>query len=133
MTETTNNELNQGLDEILLQLSKGNTIEGLKKGIVWMGFEKVKEWKSQFGYQFHIYSNDHFLDNRPHFHILKESDSIDCRMFFDGTLYDCKGNEKLDKKIIEALGYFLFQPKRQKSLIDFWNLKNPQCSFGIQS
>ena len=122
-----NDELNQGFDEILFQLSKGNTIEGLKKGNLWMGFEKVKEWKSQFGYQFHIYSKDHFLDNKPHFHILKESEKIVCRVFFDGTLYDCKGAEKLDKKIIKALKYFLSQPKSQKTLLDFWNFKNPQC------
>ncbi len=37
------NKLDQGFDEILFQLSKGNTIEGLKKGKLWMGFEQIKE------------------------------------------------------------------------------------------
>ena len=97
MADPTNDKLNRGFDEILFQLSKGNTIECLKKGIFWSGFEKVKEWKSQFGYQFHIYSNDHFLDKKPHFHILKESESIDCRVFFDGTLYDLLSRRGLQR------------------------------------
>lgn len=66
--------LNIGFDELLFQLSKGLTIEQYEKGMRWFGLEKVKEWKSRFGYQFHIYSNDHLIDNKPHFHLLKESD-----------------------------------------------------------
>jgi hypothetical protein len=46
---------------------------------MYLELEKVKEWKSRFGYQFHIYSNDHCLDNKPHFHFIKVSDNIDCR------------------------------------------------------
>ncbi len=72
MTEELENKLNQGLYYILDQLSHGNTIEGLKNGRVWMGFEQVKEWKSKFGFQFQIYSNDHFIDKKPHFHIVKK-------------------------------------------------------------
>ena len=92
-----------------------------------MEFEKVKEWKSRFGYQFHIYSNDHFIDNKPHFHFIKSSDEIECRVFFDGTVYDYKGKGRLDKKAKEALDYFLSGEYIQKSLIEFWNSKNPQC------
>ena len=121
-----NVNLDQGFDQILFQLSKGNTIEGLKKGKFWTGFEKVKEWKSQFGYHFHIYSNDHFIDNKPHFHLLKDSERIDCRVFFDGKFYDCKWPNKLDKKMINALEYFLWHPHIQKILFDLWNLKNPK-------
>ena len=126
MTEELENKLNQGLDYILDQLHHGNTIEGLKNGRVWMGFEQVKEWKSKFGFQFQIYSNDHFIDNKPHFHIVKKSEEIDCRIFFDGVIYDCKGNSTLDKKLREAIVYFVSDPKRQILLIDFWNNKNPQ-------
>lgn len=50
----TSRELEESLDEILFQLSKGNAIEGLKKGRMWLGLEQVKEWKNRFGYQFHI-------------------------------------------------------------------------------
>ena len=107
------NKLNQGLDYILDQLSHGNTIEGLKKGTVWSGFEQVKEWKSKFGFQFQIYSNDHLIENKPHFHIVKKSEGIDCRLFFDGAIYDCKGNATLDKRTREAITYFLSNSKRQ--------------------
>lgn len=94
----TSIEIEQSFDEILFQLSKGNTIEGLKKGRMWLGFEQVKEWKNRFGFQFHIYSNDHFIDNKPHFHLRKSSDNIDCRFFFNGELFDCKGKELLTRK-----------------------------------
>ncbi len=126
MTEEYENKLNQGLDYILDQLSHGNTIEGLKNGRVWMGFEQVKEWKSKFGFQFQIYSHDHFIENKPHFHIVKKSDGIDCRLFFDGEIFDCKGNIALDKKIREAITYFVSDPKRQEILREFWNKKNPE-------
>lgn len=127
MDEPIENRLNQSFDSIIFQLSKGNTIEGIKRGSLYMEFEKVKEWKSRFGYQFHIYSNDHFIDNKPHFHFIKSSDEIECRVFFDGTVYDYKGKGRLDKKAKEALDYFLSGEYIQKSLIEFWNSKNPQC------
>jgi hypothetical protein len=47
--------LEMRLDEILFQLSKGLTIEQLKKGKRWFGFEQVKEWKNRMGYKLHIY------------------------------------------------------------------------------
>jgi hypothetical protein len=119
------NSLNESFDEMLFQLSKGNTIEGLKKGKKWMGFEQVKEWKTRFGYQFHIYSKDHLIDKKPHFHLRNPSERIDCRMFFDGVIYDCKGDNFIDKKIKSAIEYFLSIPKHQSLLIEFWNHKNP--------
>jgi hypothetical protein len=117
--------LNKSFDGILFQLSKGNTVEGLKRGVRWHGFEQVKEWKSRFGYQFHIYSNDHLINNKPHFHLKKPSENIDCRIFFDGTIYDCKGDNFIDKKVKEAVEYFISIPKNQNLLIEFWNHKNP--------
>ncbi len=124
------NKLNQSLDEILFQLSKGNTIEGLKNDRYWMGYEQVKEWKSRFGFQFHIYSNDHLLktamkEYKPHFHLIKHSDNIDCRMFFDGTIYDCQGGNQIDKRTKEAIEYFLSNSNNQSLLLEFWNQKNP--------
>jgi hypothetical protein len=124
--ETNQEEiLNQSLDYIIHQLIKGNIIEGLKAGQRHIELHQVKEWKSKYGYQFHVYSNDHPLDKKPHFHILKESDNIDCRFFFDSSIYDCKGQNKLEKKVIEALGYFLEQNSNITKLINLWNNKNP--------
>lgn len=124
----TDNVLNEGLDEIIHQLVKGNTIEGLKNGSFWFQLERVKEWKSKYGFQFQIYSNDHLIDNKPHFHLVKVSDKIDCRIFFDGTIYDCKGSIQLDKRTKEALIYFLEDKDIQNRLKDFWNIKNPHLT-----
>lgn len=125
MESNQEEKLNESFDEIIHQLTKGNTIEGLKAGQLYMEFHQVKEWKSKYGYQFHVYSNDHPLDKKPHFHILKESESIDCRIFFDGSIYDCKGQNKLEKKVKEALDYFLENDSNIKILINLWNNKNP--------
>lgn len=126
MIEEYEIRLNRGLDYILDQLARGNTIEGLKNGTKWMGLQKVKEWKSKFGFQFHIYSNDHFIEDKPHFHIVKKSEGIDCRLFFDGEIFDCKGNGELSKKIREAIIYFVSDSKRQTILKELWNTKNPE-------
>ena len=127
MDEPIENRLIQSFESIYFQFSKGNTAEGMNRGNRYMEYEKVKEWKSRFGYQFHIYSNDHFIDNKPHFHFIKTSDEIECRVFFDGIVYDCKGKGRLDKKAKDALDYFLSGEYAQKTLIEFWNSKNPQC------
>lgn len=120
------NSTNQSFDEILFQISKGNTIEGIKKGLMWMGFEQVKEWKLRFGYQFHIYSNDHLIEGKPHFHLKKESEKIDCRIFFNGTIFDCEKGNGIDNKIKNVLEYFLSVPTNQEKLILMWNHKNPK-------
>ena len=127
-TDELENKLNKGLDYVIDQLFHGNTIEGLKKGRVWFGLEQVKEWNSKFGFQFQIYSNDHFIDNKPHFHIVKKSEGIDCRLFFDGNIFDCKGESSLDKKTREAILYFLSDIAIQTLLKEFWNKKNPSLS-----
>ena len=126
MKNNETDKLNQSFDDIVHQLTKGNTIEGLKAGQLYMEFHQVKEWKSKYGYQFHVYSNDHLIDKKPHFHILKESESIDCRFFFDGSIYDCKGHNKLEKKVVDALEYFLENSSNVAMLISIWNDKNPK-------
>jgi hypothetical protein len=126
MTEIIENKLNEGLDYIIDQLTHGNTIEGLKKGRVWFGLEQFKEWKSKYGFQFQIYSNDHFIDNKPHFHIVKSSDDINCRLFFNGEIYDCKGKNGINKKVLDAIIYFVTDSNNQRMLVEFWNIKNPE-------
>ena len=124
-------KLNQLFDEIIHQLEKGNTIEGLKKGLLYYEFHQVKEWKSKYGYRFHVYSNDHLIDKKPHFHIVKESEGIDCRFFFNGSIYDCKGQNKLEKKVSVALEYFLECRSNIAILISLWNNKNPNYKVGF--
>ena len=126
METNPEDSLNQIFDGIIHQLTKGNTIERLKKGIKYSEFHQFKEWKSKYGYQFHVYSNDHLIDSKPHFHILKKSENIDCRFLFNGQIYDCKGKRKPDKKVLDALKYLLEDRSNLASLILLWNNKNPR-------
>jgi hypothetical protein len=57
---------------------------------------------------------------------VKKSDNIDCRFFFDGSIYDCKGQNKLEKKVLEALEYFLENNSNVEMLTSLWNNKNPK-------
>jgi len=124
--EKTILKLDENFDFIIHQLTKGNTIEGIKNNQLYFEFEQVKEWKSKYGYQFHIYSNDHLIDKKPHFHLIKKADELECRIFFDGEIYDFKGRGRLDKNAINALEYFLESSKNQEILKQSWNHKNPQ-------
>ena len=114
-----------GFDEILFQLSKGLTIDQLKDGKRWFGFEQVKEWKNRMGYKLHIYSNDHLIENKAHFHLTKESESVDCKFDFKGNVLSCSQGA-VGRKIIDALVYFCEQPKNYERLIQLWNIKNPK-------
>ncbi len=116
--------LEKTLDEMFFQLSKGLTIDRLKNGIRWYGLEQVKEWKNRMGYKLHIYSNDHFINNKAHFHIVKEAESVDCKFDFQGNLLACADNEA-GRKLIDAIVYFCEQPSNYKRLIQIWNTKNP--------
>ena len=118
-------ELEIGFDELLYDLSKGHTIEKMKKGLKRFEFEQVKEWKNRFGYSFHIFPNDHFIDNKPHFHLIKNKGEINCKFFFDATLINCNGNKSIDKKTQEALSYFISKPFYQDYLKNLWNKNNP--------
>jgi len=121
-------QLDEYFDWIINQLTKGNTIDNLRKDRIYSEFEQVKEWKSKYGFQFQIYPNDHFIDNKPHFHLVKKSDNIDCRIFFDGTIYDCKGKGYLDKRTKDALDYFLSNITTLERLKKLWNIKNPSLT-----
>jgi hypothetical protein len=121
-------ELDQGFDELLYDLSKGHTIEKMKKGLRRFEFEQVKQWKNKFGFSFNIFPNDHFIENKPHFHLIKNNGEINCKFFFDATLIGCKGNKSIDKKTIEALKYFISKPKNQDYLKNLWNKNNPTLS-----
>jgi hypothetical protein len=118
-------KLDESFDLIIHQLTKGNTIDGLKNNRLYLELEKVKEWESKYGYQFHIYSNDHPIDKKPHFHLIKKADDLECRIFFDGEIHDFKGRGRLDKNAKDALKYFLENPRNQEILKLNWNHKNP--------
>lgn len=111
-------------DELLFQISKGNTFEKLEKGIFYIEFQQVKEWKSRFGYKFSVYSNDHFIDNKPHFHLDNESIEVHCKISFDGEILESK-RKGLPKNIQKELNNFLSKNEVQILLRNKWNSMNP--------
>lgn len=126
MGDSGSNSLDKNFDFILNQLIKGNTVERLRNKQYYWEFEQVKEWKSRYGFQFHIFPNDHLIENKPHFHLIKKSEGINCRGFFNGEIHNCEGNGRLEKKTLEALNYFLEQPNVQEQLKELWNKNNPK-------
>jgi hypothetical protein len=112
-------------DNLLLAFDKGLTIEQHRRGVRYVELEKVKEWKSKFGYEFHIYGGEHFIEGKPHFHLIKKSDGFEGKYFFNGDVHIVKKGKEPPKQIIQALKYFLEKNTVQQKLETMWNDKNP--------
>ncbi len=111
----------------MFQLSKGLTIDQLQNGQRWFGFEQIKEWKNRMGFKLHIYSNDHLIDKKAHFHLIKESESVDCKFDFHGNLLSC-AKSGASRRILDAVKYFCMQTNHYNKLVQVWNSKNPLYS-----
>jgi len=118
------NRINELFDNQLYQVSKGVSHEQMDKGIMWLELERVKEWKSRFGYSFNIYGNDHFINGGPHFHFDNREKEIAAKVSFEGEILESKGKGAVDSKMKKELKFFL--KKHRKRLIELWNLKNPE-------
>ncbi|MBU3823167.1 DUF4160 domain-containing protein [Flavobacteriaceae bacterium XHP0103] len=127
------NDLNRSFDELKFQFEKGLTIESHKQGTRYFGLEKVKEWKSKFGYTFNIYGNDHFIDNKPHFHFDHKEKDVFCKMSFEGEIFESKGKNEIDKKVLKELRYFLSMDRTKELLVSKWNEKNPKLKYKIKA
>jgi hypothetical protein len=121
--------LNSVFDELKFSFEKGLTIENHRAGIRYLGLEKVKEWKSKFGYTFNIYSNDHFIENKPHFHFDNKGKGVSCKMSFEGKIFESSGKYEIDRKVFKELRYFLSLEKTQETIIYEWNNKNPKLKY----
>ncbi|WP_170235051.1 DUF4160 domain-containing protein [Bizionia gelidisalsuginis] len=122
-------DLNCSFDELKFTFEKGLTVEDHKDGIRYLGLEKIKEWKSKFGYIFNIYSNDHFIDNEPHFHFDNKEKSVSCKMSFDGNIFESNEKNEIDRKVLKELKYFLSMERTQETIISKWNNKNPKLKY----
>lgn len=117
--------LEKKFDEILFQISKGNEQEKIEENYFYSEFEILKEWKSKFGYKFNIYSNDHFINGKPHFHFDNKQDDLYCKISFEGEIFEIMNNKKIPKNILKELNFFLSKLENKKILIEMWNNKNP--------
>lgn len=120
------NILNQRFDDLLYQISKGNTHAKIEHGTLFMEFEQVKEWKSKAGFSFSIYGGEHFIENSPHFHFDNNEKGIACKVGFNGVIFECKRNKSIPKNILKELKYFLKQIDTKRLLTKLWNDKNPE-------
>tara|TARA_R110002051_G_C8650085_1_gene487452 strand:+ start:524 stop:910 length:387 start_codon:yes stop_codon:yes gene_type:complete len=126
---SNNSLLDKIFADLLYQLSKGNTFENIAKGQTIIDLEQVKEWKNKFGYTFNIYSNDHFINKKPHFHLDNKSSNISTKISFEGEILEQKGKNRIDKKTLKALKYFLNNPNTRRLLIAEWNKSNPELKW----
>lgn len=85
-TKSGFSDIDRSFDELKFQLEKGLTIESYSSGTRYLELEKVKEWKSKFGYVFNIYGNEHFINNKPHFHFDNNEEGVSCKISFDGEM-----------------------------------------------
>jgi hypothetical protein len=121
--------LDKIFDDLLFQLSKGNTFENIEKGRTILDLEQVKEWKNKFGYTFSIYPKDHFINKKPHFHLDHKGNGIAAKLSFDGEVLEYKGKNKIDKKTLKVLNHFLNNQNIQNLLISKWNKNNPDLKW----
>lgn len=122
--------LNRIFDWQLYSISKGLTHKKLDKGVFLLELEKVKEWKSKFGYEFNVYSNDHFVNGEPHFHFDHKEKNVACKISFSGEIFKSTGKGELTSKILKELTCFLSKEENRRRLINFWNQKNPELKVG---
>jgi len=118
-------DLEFGFDALLFQIAKGNTHENLERNIRYDEFQQIPDWNLRYGYKFNIYSNDHLIDGKPHFHFDNEAQGILCKVDFNGNVLESRGDRKVPSKVLKELVYFLSKDRIKTKLIDTWNEKNP--------
>jgi len=106
VVEISSELLNQIFDNLLYQTAKGRLHLDISSSSVYTELELVKEWKSKFGYQFNIHSNDHFIDNEPHFHFDNKEKGIFCKISFSGVVKESRGTKTIPKNILKILRQF---------------------------
>ena len=125
-----NISIDELFDEFNFQIEKVG-FEKYDKGIRWFGFEKFKPWESKFNYVFDVYSNDHLIDGKPHFHFKHLEKKIDCKINLEGVVLESNGINELDSKMIKMLQKFLIDDGIQTLLYEMWNTKNPSLAIKI--
>lgn len=117
-------------DDLLTQIIKGNlTHEEIEKGIRYEEFQQVSEWKLKYGYKFNVYSNDHLINGKKHFHFDNKSDKVFAKFDFKGNLLESKG-KPIPSNIMKELMYFVKKESTQINLHKLWDEQNPTLTHG---
>lgn len=117
-------------DDLLTQIIKGNlTHEEIENGIRYEEFQQLSEWKLKYGYKFNVYSNDHLIDGKKHFHFDNKSDKVFAKFDFKGTLLELKG-KPIPSNIMKELIYFVKKESTQINLHKLWDEQNPTLTHG---
>ncbi len=117
-------------DDLLTQIIKGNlTHEEIEKGIRYEEFQQVSEWKLKYGYKFNVYSNDHLINGKKHFHFDNKSENVFTKFDFKGNLLETKG-KPIPSNIMKELIYFLKKESTQINLHKLWDEQNPTLTHG---
>lgn len=120
------NKINVIFDEFIEQtITYGISHERYENGTRYEKFVQVKEWKSKFGYTFSVYSNDHLIDGKRHFHFDNSNSKIFSKIDFEGNILEEKGGNSIPSNIKKELVYFLKKDGSKKMLNDMWDKLNP--------
>lgn len=121
-----NKRLEFMFDSLLFQTVKGklshNDIENGKR---YDEFKQVKGWELKYGYKFNIYSNDHLIDGKKHFHFDNKAENIFCKFDFDGNILESNGKNPIPSNILKDLQYFIKKPSTSNLLNEMWDHLNP--------
>jgi len=98
---------------LYLKLDKGvdnfRAMDICEGKFMYFEFDKVGEWKSKYGYNIIIYSNDHLIDGKKHFHFFHRGNDVEFKVDFYGNILERVGKNDIPKNI-------------QKEMIEFCKL-----------
>lgn len=122
-----NELLSRNFDSILRPILKHNIKfeEIIKPNTCYIELEIVAEWENWKGFTFNIYSNDHLIDGKRHFHLDKKSDNIALKIDFDGNILSNKGKGNIKPKEYKVLKQFLGLKEIRDALDKLWEKNNP--------
>lgn len=120
-TTSLDRSFDELLRDIILRKHTHEQVEYISKHTQ---YQKLKEWNSRFGYEFNIYSNDHLIFGKPHFHFDNPERGVNAKIDFDGKVLSI-GTKPIPSNIYKELKYFLKKDYVQRILTENWINKNP--------
>lgn len=119
-------------DDLLTQIIKGNlSHDDLASKVRYEEFQQVSQWKLKYGYKFNIYSNDHLIDGKKHFHFDNKAQNICTKLDFQCNVLEIKGSKPIPANVFKELKYFVAKENIQSILHKLWNDQNPTLTHGM--